>query len=294
MRSRLPFAARALVVLASACSAPDTVEPGFISLGHDDPKEVGGSGAVSGAPASSGSAGIGGTAAIPPSEGGVTGVTGGTSTGAAPASCGSGGMPALPDRSVGGGAILAACEQSGPNERICIADDVWYCGENTGGLIEQCDAGTCASGCCHAIADPCASEYPVSIDCSGDCGGEAPGVCDRDPEAPSTDVVLEQNGLALVRVGPNAPLVRCSDPSRRRLYFEILLFGPDARVTVSPPWTVDDFSACPGDGGSRCLVSKNPTLGAWRAVLVSADASTSVPPPRNVVIETSEAGSTCP
>jgi hypothetical protein len=289
-------------VLAGACSS--AVDSGFISIGRDkaEPEEsISGNGGISGsagAPASStmmggtaGSVETGGTAS---SQGGTTGVNGGTSTGA----CSGETLPALGGSSVGGGAILDACESAGASQRICIGDDVWYCGQHVGGRIELCDPGTCATGCCHAAGDPCGLDVPPTggefgemIDCAGDCYG-GPGNC-LHFGVPTVPLRLLENDLVIVRVGSGSAEVVCDDEDTS-WFFDLELIGPAARLTVAPPWKLnatDGFAsgACPQPSQTNCIVSEE---GESRLVNVSTDVDD--PPPRNVIIETSEIELSCP
>ena len=289
-------------VLAGACSG--AVDSEFISIGRDKaaPDEsISGTGGISGsagAPASSGTMGgtagsfeIGGAAS---SQGGATGVNGGTSTGACPGEA----LPALAGSSVGGGAILETCERAGANRRICIGDDVWYCGQSIGGRIEQCDLGTCSTGCCHAAGDPCGLSLPPSnefgevIDCAGDCYG-GPGNCLHFGAPVAIPLRLQENDLLVVRVGAGSAEVVCDDENTS-WFFDLELIGPTARLTVSPPWKLSPAdgiasNACPHPSQSNCIVSEEAES---RFVNVSTDVDD--PLPRNVIIETSDIELSCP
>lgn len=265
----------ASVIVAGACSSPDRNDSGFISLGRDRNND-GGNGAVSetgGASATGGTdvaGGTGGTASASGrgGQGGASPGTGGTGN-----TCGSGPLPT----DEGG---VEACERVGRVGRICTPDDrVYYCGEQLSTFIEACAPGTCATGCCHAVSDPCPTPY--AYDCAGGCGAFD---C---AQAPIVNLTLLPNQLEIVRVsGSNLYEEQCGAGGTRR-YFEILLDGPAARVTVSPPWGLAESSPCLGAPTPQCSVSP----AGFRFVVVTADADAA--PPRNVVIETSD-NPTCP
>jgi len=209
-------------------------------------------------------------------SGGTAGdANGGTSTGGEGNTCGSGSLPTDP-----GG--LEACERVGSGiGRVCLPDGrVHYCGERWGGAIEECEPGTCATGCCHASSDPCPLLPNVS-DCVGDCG--AIGSC---TEAPIVNLDTSQNGFHFVRVGgSNTASLECG--ARTVRYFEIFAIGPSSRVTVSPPWQLSGMLSC-GPALGQCMVT--PSGMQFIVVMTDVDA----PPPRNVVIEAQSDGATCP
>jgi hypothetical protein len=215
-------------------------------------------------------------------SGGTAGdANGGTSTGGEGNTCGSGPLP-----TDGGG--FEACERVGRVGRICTPDDeVYYCGEHVSSFIEQCAPGTCATGCCHATSDPCPVPAPDDYDCAGDCGGD--GICLEDPRIL---IELEPNALRVVRVGGgNTGELQCGDRTLRTfgVSLESQPFTPGpARVTVSPPWRVSEGITC-GSSFGQCVVINGPYMGL---AVVSADVDS--PPPRNVIIETSDLGVSCP
>jgi hypothetical protein len=214
-------------------------------------------------------------------SGGTAGdANGGTSTGGEGNTCGSGGLP-----TGAGGLLFETCEGLRPGQRFCLPDDsVAYCGQNVVDHLEQCEPGTCATGCCHATSDPC----PIGgSDCAGDCGGD--GICLEDPRVL---IELEPNALRVVRVGgANTGELQCGDGTLRTfgisLEFPQITTGP-ARVTVSPPWRVSEGITC-GSPFGQCAVINGPYMGF---AVVSADVDS--PPPRNVIIETSDLGVSCP
>jgi hypothetical protein len=280
-----------VIALVAACSSPGLTDEGFISLGREfaDGGVAGTAGAgtaismggvianggVSTSGTSTGNA-VGGVMSMGGtliSQGGTTGVNGGTGTGAEGPSCGSGGMPLVPEPS-GGAALTEACEQAGPNQRICLMDGTaFHCGVSEY-PVEQCAPGTCETGCCHATADPCPIADPLalpSIDCNGDCADN--GECSQ---APIVELTLDESDVRIVRVGgSNVVDGECGK------YFEIDLNFPHfsgARVTVSPPWRLGGQCPAPEDG--QCYV----TQPNFAVVFVTTDVE--APPPRNVVIET--------
>ena len=312
-----------IIALVAACSEPSTTESGFISLGRDNgdagvagtagfaptggtdtggAPSTGGYGGKGGSMSTGGKGGTstggkGGTAGDDDGEpGGVENggpggdATGGTSTGGAGPSCGSGAMPFYgSDPYARDSEIADACGRAGPNSRVCLADDsVWYCGQYQSGILEKnCAPNTCITGCCHATSDPCPEDDPDAYDCAGDCGGY--GLC---MNAPIVPVTLAPNFLQVIRVGSNTTALQCGDRTRHYfelfLDFEMLQAGPAARVTVLPPWKLGDTLSCDSPG-SQCFVSQGGGMGF---VVVSTDAES--PPARNVIIETSSLGSTCP
>ena len=220
MKSDAKRVTTAVVALVAACSSPDMIESGFISLGRDGTGDggvaYGGQSAGTGGVFPNGGAGTagafpgGGTAgtAIPvggttSGDGGTNGGTagdaiGGASTdGGAPGDpsggaantgliagnasggtmgeggdgpvCGSGGLPT----DQGG---LETCERVGRVGRICTPFGVRYCGQVYGAVIEQCEPGTCETGCCHETSDPC-SILPDGAGCVRDWLGKT--ACSR-------------------------------------------------------------------------------------------------------------------
>jgi hypothetical protein len=185
--------------------------------------------------------------------------------------------PVLPPNA-GEAELIQACEQAGADNRICLADDnVVHCGV-TPTVLEQCPPGTCSTGCCHATSDPCPPESPGLQDCEGDCDGGCAG-------SPIVSVTMAEDDLQIVRIGDS--FAREGECGR---FFEILVNGPGAgvftRITVSPPWRLN--RGCPGPDDGQCLVTDQVS----ELIVVSTNAD--VPPPRNVVIETSRTLHLCP
>lgn len=290
--------AAAAVALAAACSSPDPGSAGFISLGRDGDNVgavgaspgVGGGVPTGGAFPMGGTTGgtfpVGGTAGTAFPVGGTTGVNGGTSTNGGTAgdgnggtggdgpSCGSGGMPLVPEPNSGGSALFEACGEAGPNQRICMMDGTAvHCGYSQY-PVERCAPGTCETGCCHATSDPCpiGGLTDFGYDCAGGC--DAVESC---TQAPILNLTINERDIRVVRVGgSNTVGEQCGQGTRRN--FELLLDGAPAHLMVSPPWMLAEGFTCADAPDSQCLVSQ----AGYRFVVVMTDADP--PPPRNVVI----------
>ncbi|HEX4475394.1 MAG TPA: hypothetical protein VH142_09975, partial [Polyangiaceae bacterium] len=94
-----------------------------------------------------------------------------------------------------------------------------------------------------------------------------------------------------VRVPAAANAVPCANGAGR--YASFTLSGADARVFVTPPWTLVNGSpdaACAGSAGATCMMSRHSDANRT-VVVITKDASAQ---PRNVYILEPDDASGCP
>ncbi len=264
----------------------------------EPPTPTGGTSSTVGA-TSSGGAAAGGAS----STGGALGLTGGDSSaggssGSSGGDVGAGGEPtggeggAAPISGCGGGGgddITRACDGKPAGSTACVCNDVWSCDATSGLLLSSC--ASCVDGKCAEAADPCPSYLSPLIDCVGDCdGGErAPMAC------MGATIVTVADGLppfaAGVRVPAAANAIACANGAGH--YASFTLAGADARVFVTPPWTLVNGSpgaACAGSAGSTCLMSRHSDVNRT-VVAITKDGQAQ---PRNVYILQPDDASGCP